>query len=71
VVKLRSPGHTVTGWVSVRSGGRTYLARLSDGGVTLRLRPYSLTGTRRVAVKYLGSDLDRSAKDWLTIRVVK
>ncbi|HEY3530120.1 MAG TPA: 5'-nucleotidase C-terminal domain-containing protein [Nocardioides sp.] len=71
VVKLRSPGHIVTGPVSVRTGGRTYLARLSDGKVMLRLHTYTTTGKKHVAVRYLGSAVDRSVRKTFTIRVVR
>jgi 5'-nucleotidase len=70
VVTLASPGHTVSGRISVTSASRTYLARLSDGKATVTLQPYARTGTKNVRVSYLGSDLDRSVKHSLTLRVV-
>ncbi len=71
VVELSSPGHGVTGRVSVTSGGRTYLAKLGDGRVTLMLSPYTHHGTKTVRVHYLGSDFDKSVKTTFTIRVVQ
>ena len=36
-VKLSAPGHTVHGKVVVRSGGRQYVATLTDGVATVKL----------------------------------
>jgi 5'-nucleotidase len=68
-VKLSAPGHRVTGRVSVTTGGRTYLARLSAGKATVKLRPYARAGKNKAVVTYLGSDTDRSVKKTVTIRV--
>jgi 5'-nucleotidase len=71
VVTLTSPGHTVAGRVSARTGGRTYLGHLSDGRVTLTLKPYAHPGTKTVKVTYLGNSHDRSTTLKVTIHVTK
>jgi 5'-nucleotidase len=70
-VTLTSPGHSVTGKVRVKTGGRTYLAGLSKGKAKLSLKPYAHPGKKQVKVRFLGSDLDKVVKKSLTIRVVK
>jgi hypothetical protein len=71
IVALTSPGHRVAGQVTVTTGGRTYVARLANGTVTVTLKPYSHTGKQKVNVAYLGNQLDKAVRTTFTIRVVK
>jgi hypothetical protein len=61
----------VAGQVTVTTGGRTYVARLANGKVTVTLKPYSHTGKQKVNVAYLGNQLDKAVRTTFTIRVVK
>jgi len=68
-VTLTAPGHTVRGKVSVKTGGRTYVARLTDGVATLILAAYHSTGAHDVKVSYLGSSFDRPVHQTASVRV--
>jgi len=68
-VTLTSPGHTVRGKVSVRTGGRTYVARLSGNVATLTLPAYQQTGAHALTVSYLGSSFDRPVHQTVSVRV--
>ena len=68
-VRLSAPGHTVRGKVVVRSGGRQYVAALTDGVATVKLQPYRSTGAKQIAVTYLGSSNDKSVATTVQVRV--
>jgi 5'-nucleotidase len=68
-VTLTAPGHTVSGNVTLRTGGRTYVARLTDGVARLALDAYQSTGAHDVKVSYLGSSFDRPVHQTVSVRV--
>jgi 5'-nucleotidase len=71
-ITLTAPGQTVTGYVSVRTQGRSVdVVRLSRGTATVTLPTYPTTGRKAVSVRYLGSDLATEVSRSLTVRVVR
>jgi hypothetical protein len=53
----------------VKTGGRTYVARLTDGVARLTLDAYQSTGAHDVKVSYLGSSFDRPVHQTGSVRV--
>jgi hypothetical protein len=53
----------------VKTGGRTYVARLTDGVAKLTLAAYHTTGADGVKVGYLGSSFDRPVHQTASVRV--
>ena len=60
-----------SGKVLVRTGGRSYTARLVNGAAVVTLEPYGRLGPKNVRVTYLGNSATRKTNDATTIRVVK
>jgi 5'-nucleotidase len=70
-VTVTSGGDAASGKVVVRTGGKVYHATLKHGGATLELKHFKRIGTKKVVVRYLGSDTAKPSSDTLTIKVVK
>jgi 5'-nucleotidase len=68
-VVLRAPGQVVKGRVKVRTHGDVKTMRLRDGRAVVRFAPYAKPGHKRVAVTYLGNDLNKRIKDVIQVRV--
>jgi 5'-nucleotidase len=68
-VVLRAPGQVVKGRVKIRTHGDVKTMRLRDGRAVVRFAPYAKPGRKRVAVTYLGNDLNKRIKDVIRVRV--
>lgn len=64
-------GVTANGRVRVTLAGRNYAAKLKKGKATIRLRPVSKAGKRRITVRYSGSPLVKAGKGTTTVRVTR
>lgn len=71
VVVVRSEGDPATGFVQVRVAGKTYVRKLADGRLTLRLPKFSNPGVKKVFVKYGGNATTEGRTATHTIRVVR
>lgn len=71
-VALAAPGIRVSGTVTVRAGGRTYVATVNKKGkVTVTLKPFRSTGRARITVTYGGDALNTSVTKRTTVTVVR
>ncbi|WP_207208826.1 bifunctional metallophosphatase/5'-nucleotidase [Nocardioides oleivorans] len=61
----------VTGKVVVKVGGKKYTAKLKKGKAIVRLDRFSKTGTKRVVVKYAGSQKVRTKQAVVKIKIRK
>ena len=69
VVKIKAPGVTPTGKVTVKAHGKTYKAKLKGGKVTVKTGRYPKPRKYNVVVRYLGDDNLKQAKKKLKVRV--
>ncbi|WP_395659760.1 bifunctional metallophosphatase/5'-nucleotidase [Nocardioides sp.] len=69
-VTVRAAGEPATGKVELRTGGKTWTVRLSDGRATAKLPAFGRPGTRTVRVLYLGNASTEASRTTVTIEVV-
>ncbi|WP_170286121.1 ExeM/NucH family extracellular endonuclease [Nocardioides rubriscoriae] len=70
-VVVRSAGAPATGYVQVRVAGKTFVRKLEDGRISVRLPRFATPGVKTVFVKYGGNATTQSRTTTHTIRVVR
>jgi len=68
-VTVRAAGARANGKVEIRTGGRTWTARLEDGKASVRLPVFARAGTRTVRVAYLGNASTEASRTSVTVEV--
>ncbi|WP_139984016.1 ExeM/NucH family extracellular endonuclease [Nocardioides litoris] len=71
VVVVRAAGRAATGYVRVQAAGKTFVRRLTNGRLQLRLPAYQKVGRKPVVVTYNGNATTKASRTTHTIRVVR
>ena len=71
LVSMAAPGQSVTGTVSVRANGRTWVKALSGQRARFNLGRFATPGSKRVVIRYLGSNRATPVSRVVTLRVVR
>jgi len=70
-VKVKAGDETATGWIKVRRKGsdKVYRFKVKDGVAIVKLPAFNRPGTKKLVVRYLGSDTVKRDKMVVKLKI--